>query len=152
MPIGITDFFSTDFAINFASASTFNFVEYLVTSYLGRHPVYRSWSLVNKKCNNISRVWWNDLIGEKKDKRRTFGQCYLCERHSKILVFIVTLLLFSVIIEWNYLILIYLVIFMSETIDHEIETLTLEFILFQNLFSEWLFIFWSLDWCIVQLV
>ena len=57
--ITTTDFFSTVSAINFASASTFNFVEYLVTSYSGRLPVYRSWTLVNKKCNNISRVWWN---------------------------------------------------------------------------------------------
>ena len=57
--ITTTDFFSAVLAINFASALTFNFVEYLVTSYIRRHPVYRSWSLVNKKCNNISRVWWD---------------------------------------------------------------------------------------------
>ena len=67
------------------------------------------------------------LNRRKRDKRRTFRQCYLCERHSKISVFIVTLLFFSVSIELNYLMLIYLVIVMSETIDHEIETLTLEF-------------------------
>ena len=57
--ITTTDFFSAVLAINFASAMTFNFVEYLVTGYSGRLPVYRSWSLVDKKCNNISRVWWD---------------------------------------------------------------------------------------------
>ena len=60
MPITTTDFFSTVFAFTFASASTSDFVQYLVTSYSGRQPGYRSWTLVNKTCNNISRVWWDD--------------------------------------------------------------------------------------------
>ena len=59
MLITTTDFFSTVFAFTFASASTFDFVQYLVTSYIGRQPVNRSWTLVNKTCNNISRVWWD---------------------------------------------------------------------------------------------
>ena len=58
--ITTTDFFSTVSAINFASALTFNFVKYLVTSHGGRQPAYRSRTLVHKKCNSISRVWWDD--------------------------------------------------------------------------------------------
>ena len=60
MPITITDFFSTVFAINFASASTFNFVEYLVTSYSGRQPDYRGWTLTDVGYSDISRMWWKD--------------------------------------------------------------------------------------------
>lgn len=42
MPITTTDFSSTVFAFTFASGSTFNFVQYLVTSCRGRQPGYRS--------------------------------------------------------------------------------------------------------------
>ena len=54
-----TYFLSTGLPVNFASATTFNFVKYLVTSDGRRQPSYRSWTLVNKKFTSISRVWWD---------------------------------------------------------------------------------------------